>query len=206
MLEPVDLPVRCSCGALRGTALRIAPDRVNRVVCHCRFCVGYARHLGAADRVLDEHGGSDVFQMAPADLVLTEGLDKLACMRLTKKGGLRWYASCCDTPIATTLPKPGMPFMAVYPCCLDRSGSDEPIEARLGRVRARVNHQLPREAARRLAGTRGALVLMLVRYLWMLLGWRLRGHHRPFPFFDPETRQPMRVPKLVDGLVDVTGS
>ncbi len=168
------------------------------MVCHCKTCVAYPGMLGKADRVLDEHGGSDVFQMAPADFTLDEGLEHLACLRMTRKGALRWYASCCDTPLANTLSGPGWPFIGVYPMILQRP-EGEPLEALLGPVLARINGHFPAARARRIRATRLALLTMLLGLLWMTLRWRLAGRHGPLMFFDPKTRAPIREPELRHG-------
>ncbi len=65
---PTTLPIRCSCAALRGTALGVSANRGNRVVCYCDDCQSFAYFLGRADQILDAHGGTDIFQTSPARL------------------------------------------------------------------------------------------------------------------------------------------
>jgi len=71
----------------------------NRCVCYCRDCQAFAHFLGKVDAILDERGGSEIIQVLPRNLTFTQGIELLACMRLTEKGLLRWYAACCNTPI-----------------------------------------------------------------------------------------------------------
>ncbi len=80
---PTDLPIRCSCGALRGIARGVSAKRGNRIVCYCDDCQSFAYFLEHPDRILDSHGGTDIFQMSPARLEISEGADQLVCMRLT---------------------------------------------------------------------------------------------------------------------------
>lgn len=54
MTAPVDLPLRCSCGALRGVLRGMSPARGNRVVCYCRDCQAFAHFLDR-DEILDAH-------------------------------------------------------------------------------------------------------------------------------------------------------
>jgi len=110
---PIAIPIRCSCGALTGQVERTPGDDGRRLVCYCDDCQAFARFLGRADEILDEHGGSDIFQTAPARVTLTGGEQHLACMRLGPKGLLRFYASCCRTPIGNMLPNPQFPFVGL---------------------------------------------------------------------------------------------
>src|SRR5262245_25612243 len=99
---PDDLAIRCDCGAVRGVARGVSGERGNRVVCYCDDCQSFAHVLERSEDTLDAHGGTEIFQMSPAQLEFTAGADRLACLRLTPKGLLRWYASCCRTPIGNT--------------------------------------------------------------------------------------------------------
>jgi hypothetical protein len=89
----VDVPIRCSCGALRGFARGVSRNNGRRLACYCDDCQSFAHFLGRADDVLDAHGGTDVFSMTLAHLEITEGADQLACVRLTAGGMFRWYTA-----------------------------------------------------------------------------------------------------------------
>ena len=84
----------CSCGKLTG---KLDPKGGNRLVCYCGDCQMAARYLQPDRPQLDPNGGSDIFQVAPCNLQLTGGLEHLACVRLSPKGLLRWYAECCNS-------------------------------------------------------------------------------------------------------------
>ena len=86
----VDVPIRCSCGALRGFARGVSRNNGRPLACYCDDCQSFAHFLGRADDVLDAHGGTDVFSMTLAHLEITEGADQLACVRLTAGGMFRW--------------------------------------------------------------------------------------------------------------------
>lgn len=187
-----DLKLRCACGRILGRAREVTPDTTNRVVCHCDGCTRYAHALGRAAEILDRLGGSEVIQISPRRLELTAGLEHLGCMRMTERGALRWFATCCRTPLAHTLPSARLPFMSVSPVCLD--WGDVPREVRVGPVRARVNGRfarghVPPEASRR------ALLSMLAHYAPLFVGWLIRGDARASPFFDPRTRAPRCLPR-----------
>ncbi len=74
-----DVPLVCSCGSVRGSIAGVSPETVNRVVCYCDDCQAYAHHLGRA-ALLDEHGGSDVVQVAPATLSFARGTEHIVAV------------------------------------------------------------------------------------------------------------------------------
>ena len=97
---PLDLPLRCRCGRVRGVASDVSPSGGFRFVCYCKDCQAFARFLERPD-VLDPAGGTDIFQMPPARVRLSAGMDAVRCLRLSDKGVLRWYTDCCRTLSAT---------------------------------------------------------------------------------------------------------
>ena len=74
-----DIPLRCKCGKLRGIALSVSPRNGCRVVCYCHDCQAFARFL-AQPGTTDAWGGTDIFQMAPASVRITDGAEALGCM------------------------------------------------------------------------------------------------------------------------------
>ena len=196
MSTGADLPIRCSCGAVQGVVQGVSPNAINRCICYCRSCQRYLRELGRAEQVLDDNGGTDVFQVSPRRVTFAQGNEHLGCLQLTSKGAFRWYATCCNTPIANTLPNSRFPFVAILPdACIDRSALEAPLDTYLGPVRAGVNHSFDKEQARDLRATRWDLLSMFLRLSPMTLGWALRGDHRRSPFFDATTGEPIVAPR-----------
>ena len=99
-MTPADVPFSCTCGRVHGVIHDVAPDRGNHLKCYCKSCQTAARVLGYEDS-LDDMGGTSVFQTVPSKVSFESGVDQLACLRLSHKGLLRWYASCCDAPLFT---------------------------------------------------------------------------------------------------------
>ena len=187
---PTDLPIRCSCGALRGVARGVSGARGNRVVCYCNDCQSYAHTLERADKSLDAHGGTDIFQMSAARLRITEGLDHLACLRLRPGGLLRWYADCCRTPIGNSLASRQMPFVGLILSCTHPESAGLSRDEALGPIRARVQGQLAKGDRAQLDAHDGFPISQLFRFVPLLLLWRLRGDHKRSPFFDAQTGAP----------------
>jgi hypothetical protein len=194
----IEVPIRCRCGALQGTA-EVSRELGNRVVCHCDDCQAFAHFLKPEEAVLDEHGGTDIYQMSPSRLRIQQGAESLGCLRLTPKGLLRWYASCCNTPIANCMASPGMPFVGVVHSCMRHGEGGPTRDEALGPVREHVN-------ARFAVGGRPQgphvhdrfSVAGFLRVIGMLLRSRLRGEQSPSPFFDARTKRPVVEPRVLD--------
>jgi hypothetical protein len=117
-----DIELACRCGEVRGVLRDAAPRSVNRIICYCDDCQAYLHHLGRTD-LLDEHGGTEIIQVAPSTMELRSGTDQLAAMRLSAKGMTRWYSACCRTPLGNTL-SAAVPFIGI-PHGLFRGAADE---------------------------------------------------------------------------------
>jgi len=191
MTEIEDVALRCRCGTVRGVARAVSPRTVNHCFCYCDDCQAFAHFLGRADDLLDAYGGTEVVQMSQASFALTAGVESLAAMRLTEKGLMRWYASCCNTPIGNTLPTPAIPFIGLI-----RAFIDAP-QAALGPIRGRAFAQNAKGGRAAVPQDGSSDFAMLVRMLPKLLGWRLRGDHKRSPLFDAANR-PLVEPRVLD--------
>jgi hypothetical protein len=187
-----DLALRCRCGTVRGIAHAITPSAVNHGFCYCDDCQAFAHFLARADDILDANGGTEITQMSAARLTFTAGTEKLAAVRLTRKGLVRWYASCCNTPIGNTMATSTLPFIGVVHTFI------ESPSAALGPVRMRG-------FAHNAKGGRGAVpkdglpnLVIFARVLAKLIGWRLRGDHKRSPLFDAATGRPLAQPRVLD--------
>lgn len=182
-------PLACRCGAVRGAVE--TDGRALHVICHCLDCQAYARLMGKPD-LLDARGGSEAVLAVPKNLTFTQGLERLACVRMTDRGPLRWYASCCDTPIGNTALTPKVAFVGVQAACLRTSGP--PLAESFGPIRM-WNHTSGAWGEPKPAQTPGARLMgHIVR---RTLGARLDGSYRRTPFFDPATGKPIAEPRLL---------
>ena len=185
-----DYRLRCHCGTVQGILTDLA--RANRLVCYCKDCQAFAHALGQADRVLDARGGSDIVQVLPRNLRFTKGTEALACLRLTPKGLLRWYAGCCRTPIGNTLATPGLSFVGLVHTCLD--SSEVPLDEAFGPVRTWVNTKGasgdPKPKEEGVGRTIGW-------FLRTALKARLNGDYKRSPFFNPATGAPIVTPRVL---------
>jgi hypothetical protein len=175
---------------MRGEARDISPSNGTRVICYCDDCQAFAHFLGQANSVLDEHGGSDIYQTYPSRLRITQGIEQLRCVRLTEKGLCRWYAGCCNTPIANTMNSAKMPFAGVVHSIMDHEGNHISRGQALGPVRAKIYGKcaVGKPPSDVHVGTPVGLLFKIVGFL--LSGW-LKKANTPSPFFDSTTGKPI---------------
>ena len=183
-------PLQCRCGSVKGYVTD--PQRANRAVCYCRDCQAFAHFLGRAGDILDSQGGTDVIQTLPARVVFTQGKEMLACMRLSNRGLIRWYTSCCKTPIGNTLPGFRFSFVGLIHNCLEHSGAS--VDSSFGPVRMRVNTKGAKGAAapRAFGATSGIL-----RLLAMVARARIDGSYKRTAFFSADTGAPIATPTVL---------
>src|SRR5207249_4142579 len=158
-------------------------------VCYCKDCQAYARFLRTPG-VVDADGGTEVVASLPKRLHFTAGVEALACMSLREHGLLRWYASCCNTPVANTPRNPKLPYAGVVHSCLQ--GSSPTIESSFGARRIAVNTKSARNTVRSTPIASAAAVLTL---MMSMLGSRLTGSYKVNPFFISNSLTPIRQPQ-----------
>ena len=183
-----DFPVRCACWSVRGTLRAVSPSRVVRAVCYCDDCQAFAHHLGQADTVLDDYGGTALIQVSPSRLTITQGAQHLSCVRLTDRNLLRWYASCCGTPIGNTPGSYRMHFLGLIHVCVDLSALDVPVNKALGQVRARVFKRFTTGDRSVINAMPGSFWPFLLGGMRRILGALLTGAYKATPFFDSSGR------------------
>lgn len=192
----MNVPLKCNCGKLRGVANKLSSSPGRRIICLCDDCQAFAHYLGHADLVLDENGGTEILQMLPANLEITHGSENLKCLRLSDNGMLRWYAGCCNTPVANTAPYPKMPYVGVVHSVLDFAGDAESRDAGLGPVRARIQGKFG--IGKLPEGTHQKAPLgLILRIMGFLISGFLRGKYAPSPFFDRRTGKPTVEPHVL---------
>lgn len=179
----------CRCGTLRGEIEARAVYA--RARCYCRDCQAFARALGRED-VLDAEGGTDIVAMLPAGVRFTDGADRLACLALSPKGLLRWYARCCDTPIANTPRDPNVAYVGVLRPCLQ--GDPDALDAAVGPSRIALN---VKSARGQVSATPLRTFVGVLRIMRGVLVARLRGRYRDNPFFVADPPRPIVEPRVL---------
>jgi Family of unknown function (DUF6151) len=183
-------PLQCRCGTIQGFVTDT--KAANHVVCYCKDCQAFAHFLGHDRDILDARGGSEVVQTAPQNIRFNQGIESIACMRLTDKGLLRWYADCCKTPIGNTLATPKISFVGLLHSCLQNTSST--IEQSFGPVRVWAHTQ----GAKGQPKPKGAGVpRTVVWFLRTTLKARLTGGYKNTPFFNILRAAPIVQPRVL---------
>jgi len=181
--------IQCQCGQLQGT---LSAASVTRLNCHCRDCQAYAHALGNAERILDDHDGTNVVITLQQYVSITKGEELLACLSLSEQGILRWYASCCNTPIANTARDPQLSYVALLHTALGKSAAS--LDAQFGAKRALINtkHARGKVSASALDG-----LFATARIITAVIKARANGSWQRSPFFRSGSSQPAAIPRVL---------
>ncbi len=169
-----------------------SPKTINRVVCYCADCQAFNRFL-ERDDLMNDHGGTDIVQIAPSRLRFTAGADKLRSMRLSEKGVLRWYTDCCKTPAGNMLNSPRCPFTGIPKRMFVLQGSalDAAVGVPLGGIHGKDAIGGCPPGVHEAAG----LGLLIPCMRW-LLGNVIRGRHKPSPYWTTDGK-PTAEPRIL---------
>src|SRR5262249_4608784 len=106
-------------------------------------------------------------------ITFTQGVDALACIRLAPKGLLRWYASCCKTPIGNTLATPKLSFVGLVHSCLENPAEFGPVRVRANTKSAKGDPK-PKQVG---------IATTVCWFLLTVLKACFNGDYRRTPFF-----------------------
>lgn len=176
-----DLPLSCACGSFRAVARDVTRSNQMHLVCYCRDCQAAPRHLGQEDRILDPQGGTALLHTQPSRFEILAGAEHLALLRLGPKGALRWYVSCCNTPIATTTTSPKFAFVGIPTANFTVPAIEK--AAALGPVTLRYKID---QALSEVNEPKGNAFVFIFKTFRNILKARLSGSWRKTPFFDAE--------------------
>lgn len=171
----------CSCGTLRG---HIADDAVHagtRLGCFCSDCRATKLYFKQPDPA---PGPVDLFETTADAITITQGTQQLGLFRLSPRGTMRWYATCCNTPMFTSLTKPRLTFAGVQSDRMDDAD-------RLGPITAQVFIPQPGGKTKHQG---------MARLAWgvftQMLAAQISGAWRQTPFFDVDTGRPVAEPLI----------
>lgn len=190
-----EIPLKCQCGKVTGCVKNASPHNGNHVVCMCIDCQTYAHHLNS-EELLDENGGTAIYQTTPKNVVLNSGQEHIKLLKLTPKGADRFYASCCNTPIANTL-SGKMAFIGLPTAVLDfdaiQSSSLQTIGEVTDRCMAKYGYgEIPKSAHP------GFPLLLTLKIMKQILVGKISKSYRPSAFYDDETQAPIAKRELID--------
>ena len=185
-----DLPFSCSCGQFQAILHDVGPDEGDRLTCYCSDCRDFLRVIGRPE-LLDANGGNAVYQTRVAKLEILSGSDRLATLHMTEKPTMRWYTTCCNTPLFNTLPKAKPAFLSVNTSAFDQAK----VDAALGPSKGDF---LAKEAEPPLAHPKAFSQFKLaLGFIPRLVKDSFSSAWKRSPLFDPETREPLAKPRRV---------
>jgi len=170
------LELSCSCGKLRGHISADAARSGAHVVCYCRDCRATELYFKQPDPA---PGPVDLFQTMPDALTITQGGEHIGLFRLSPRGTMRWYATCCNTPLFNTSSTAKFPFVGINVASITTPEQLGPVicKAYAPRTGGKTAHE--------------GLTRVIWRMLPQVLATRLSGRWRQTPFFDTETGKPV---------------
>ncbi len=171
----------CLCGSVKGN-IKVVPKSFFHVHCLCCDCQRFAEHLNNSDKILDDHGGSELLQTYPSYVEITEGRDKIRGVQLERKGIYRWHTACCNMPLANTMTNSNIPFVGLSVKLMKFSNDKEKTEI-LGPVTMKAFGKysigdIPKDAHPRFP------ISFMPKILGFMLKGLLRGMSRASPFFN----------------------
>ncbi len=176
-----DLTFSCTCGQLRGHITAAGVATGTHAECFCHDCRAAQLYLGQPDPA---PGPVEILQTTPEDVIFDSGTEHLAAMQLSPRGMLRWYAKCCNAPLATTTRTPKFPFAGVDVKRLADPDALGPVMVR-GSVPGTDGKQSHE-------GLRYAVLRLLSR----VVKSRVSGRWKATPFFAADSGSPV-VPPVV---------
>jgi hypothetical protein len=114
-------------------------------------------------------------------------------MSLSPEGTLRWYTSCCKTPIGNTPRDYKVSHVGLIHSCLNADGAS--LDSSFGPVQMRVNAQSA--SGKVPANSPLKFAWAVARYLLSMTWNRLTGGYKINPFFSVATGQPIVAPRVV---------
>ncbi len=186
----IKLPLSCSCGQVKGT---LEPKGIH-VVCFCKDCQAFAHFLGTEEMTLCQNGGTEIYQVHPCQLKIEKGQENLSSMKLGPRGALRWYTSCCKTPVANTM-NAQIAFNGIIHSFMDFKNFSIDKETVLGKIDAYVQGQYGKGELPK--GTHPKFPKWITFKVLKLIFWgKILKRNKPNVFFK-EDGKPIKEPLIL---------
>lgn len=139
--------------------------------------------------MLDEFGGSDLYQSRCAKMELHSGRDKLASLHLTDKPTMRWIATCCRTPMFNTYANGRIPYVTT----LLGNCREVELDALLGKP---LGHLFVEDSPKNPGDVPHLYMARLMRrFMVRMIKDILSGDRRRSQLFDAKTLEPIAAPQ-----------
>lgn len=182
----------CSCGTVKGN-ISIVPKSFFHVKCLCCDCQNFASYLQNEEKILDKHGGTELFQTYPDLMKITAGHENISAVQFKKKGLYRWHTTCCNMPLANTMNSSSIPFVGVSVKFMKFSTGQESNNA-IGPITLRAFGKYAKGEMPKNAHPKFPLSYMPKILSFMIKGL-IKKRHQPSPFF--QGKEPFKSIKLL---------
>ena len=185
-----EIKLKCSCGKVKGNTKNINEGSGTRIVCCCDDCQSFAKYLNQESSVLNQYGGTDIFQMPISSIKITDGIEQISSVMLSAKGMYRWYAKCCNTSIGNSMGAEA-PFIGVIHNFMDNTSTrDEDLGKDRGHIQTKFARQkVPNDL-------KGSTLKIIFRSLSKFIIWKIKGLNKPSVFFDSNGK-PIATPTIL---------
>lgn len=187
-----ELLLQCRCGAVKGKIKNIQKGSGNRIVCYCEDCQRFAKQCSHSDDILDEFGGTEILQINLSAIEIDKGIENIACLKLKEKGMIRWYTTCCKTPVANTVGM-NLPFAGVIHSFFDR---EQELDRAIGPIIAAMSIKSAIVPVSDNIFKMKAGPITMIKMIVKLLSWKFSGKRYPNPFFT-DTGEPVSEPRIL---------
>ena len=165
----------------------------HRIVCYCKDCQAFAQFLERPDdAVLNELGGTEIVATLPKHVHFAQGLEALVCMPLSDHGLLRWYASCCNTPIGNTPRDFKTSYVGLHHSCLAKRAPS--LQDSFGPVRMVLQ---TKSAKGQVKSTPMSNFVTMLRIMKSVIATRISGSYKRNPFFVEDSGTPIKQPRVL---------
>lgn len=141
--------------------------------------------------MLDNLGGLALFNFRGSRLRFASGLDCMASLHMTDRPVLRWYASCCMTPLFNSYATSVIPFLDICTAAIpDKDG--------LAAVQLKTRHLFTQSALGDTSDLpKTSPIALILRTTPRLVKEWVSGGRKRNPLFDAATGQPIAPPRRV---------
>jgi hypothetical protein len=194
--QPIDrerrMQIQCECGKFRAQLENFPRHTPGRLACYCDDCQTYMHHLNRTD-LLDAAGGTEVIPVYPAEIKILQGRETLKCLRLSPDGLYRWYAACCNTPVAAT--RPGFPWLGLVHRVYSVKDPGY-LERTLGPIKSRIMGRFAQGTPPSATAAKIDFKGFMTVFPFLMKGM-LTGKAKHSPFFAQDGRTPISEPVVL---------
>lgn len=184
--------VQCECGKFKAEIDNLPQNSAGRCICYCDDCQTYLHFIGR-EKWLDGNGGSEIVPVYPKDFKIVYGEQYLSCVRLSPRGLLRWYTSCCKTPIGNNIP--GFPWLGTLAQVYNTKDSGF-LQRLMGPIRSRIFGNFAKGTPPEGTSGKPGLKDLGVILPFLLKGF-LGGKSKGSPFYGQDGKTPVVAPTIL---------